>query len=61
VAKDVWTTLRMAHEGSKPVRKANIEMLEGQLNRFIMFDDESPQDMFNQLKKMINKAKALGC
>jgi hypothetical protein len=50
----------MAHEGSKPVRKAKIEMLEGQLNRFIMFDDESPQDIFNQLKKMANKANALG-
>jgi hypothetical protein len=36
VAKDVWTTLRMAHKGSKPMRKANIEMLEGQLNRFIV-------------------------
>ncbi len=60
VAKDVWTTLWMAHEGSKPVRMAKIEMLEGQLNRFIMFDDETPQDMFNRLKKMVNMAKALG-
>jgi hypothetical protein len=42
VAKDVWTTLWMAHEGSKPMRKAKIEMLEGQLNRLIMFDDKSP-------------------
>jgi hypothetical protein len=42
VVKDVWTTLWMAHEGSKPVRKAKIEMLEGQLKRLIMFDDESP-------------------
>jgi hypothetical protein len=42
VAKDVWTTLRMAHEGFKPVRKAKIEILEGKLNRFIMFDDETP-------------------
>jgi hypothetical protein len=33
-AKEVWTTLRMAHKGSKPVRKAKIDMLEGQLNRF---------------------------
>jgi hypothetical protein len=49
VAKDVWTTLRMAHEGSKPMRKTKIEMLEGQLNRFIMFDDESLQDIFSQL------------
>jgi hypothetical protein len=39
VAKDVWDTLQMAHEGSMPVRKAKLEMLEGQLNRFIMFDD----------------------
>jgi hypothetical protein len=59
VAKDIWDTLWMAHEGSRPMRKAKIEMIEGQLNRFIMFDDESPQDMFNRLKKMVNKAKAL--
>jgi hypothetical protein len=39
VAKDVWDTLQMTHEGSTPVRKAKLEMLEGQLNRFIMFDD----------------------
>jgi hypothetical protein len=25
-----------------------------------MFDDETPQDMFNHLKKLVNKAKALG-
>jgi hypothetical protein len=60
VTKDVWTTLQMAHEGSKPVRKAKVEMLEGQLNQFIMFDDETPHDMFNQLKKLVNKARALG-
>jgi hypothetical protein len=59
-AKEVWTTLWMAHEGSKPVRKAKIDMLEGQLNRFVIFDDETPQDMFNHLKKLVNMAKALG-
>jgi hypothetical protein len=50
----------MAHEGSKPVKKAKIDMLEGQLNKFVIFDDETPQDMFNRLKKLVNKAKALG-
>jgi hypothetical protein len=59
-AKEVWTTLRMAREGSKPMRKAKIDMLEGPLNRFFMFDDKTPQDMFNRLKKLVNKAKALG-
>jgi hypothetical protein len=60
VANDVWTTLRMAHEGSNPMRKANVEMLEGQLNHFIMYDDETPHEMFNRLKKLVNKARALG-
>jgi hypothetical protein len=50
----------MAHEGSKPVRKAKIDILDGKLNRFVMLDDETPQDMFNHLKKLVNKAKALG-
>jgi hypothetical protein len=50
----------MAHEEAKPMRKTKIDMLEGQLNRFVMFDDETPQDMFNRLKKLVNKAKALG-
>jgi hypothetical protein len=50
----------MAHEGSKAMRKGKIDMLEGQLNRFVMFDDETPQDMFNRLKKLVNKVKALG-
>jgi hypothetical protein len=50
----------MAHEGSKPMRKAKVEMLEGQLNRFIMYNDETTYEMFNRLKKLVNKARALG-
>jgi hypothetical protein len=58
-AKYVWTTLQTAHEGSKSVRKTKIDMLEGQLNRFVIFDDETPQDIFNHLNKLVNKAKTL--
>jgi hypothetical protein len=49
----------MTHEGSKPVRKVKVEMLEGQLNRFIMYDIETPHKMFNRLKKLVNKVRAL--
>jgi hypothetical protein len=42
------------------MRKANVEMLEGQLNRFIMYDDEMTHEMFNRLMKLVNKARALG-
>jgi hypothetical protein len=50
VAKDVWNTLRMAHEGSRHERKAKVEM----------YDDETPHEMFNQLKKLVNKGRDLG-
>jgi hypothetical protein len=50
----------MSHEGSKPVRKAKVEMLEGQLNCFIMYNDEMSYEMFNRLNKLVNKARALG-
>jgi hypothetical protein len=50
----------MAHEGSKPVRKANVKMFKGQLNCFIMYDDEILHEMFNWLKKLVNKARVLG-
>jgi hypothetical protein len=50
----------MAHEVSKPVRKTNVEMLEAQLNRLIMFDNETPHGMFNWLKKLVSKARAPG-
>jgi regulator of replication initiation timing len=59
VVKDIWTTLQIAHEGSKPVRNAKIKMLEGQLNCFIMYNDEMPHEIFNRLKKLVNKARAL--
>jgi hypothetical protein len=60
VAKDIWTTLWMAHEGFKHVRKDKVEMLEGKLNWIIMYDNETPHDMFNRLKKLVSKVRALG-
>jgi hypothetical protein len=60
VAKGVWNTFRMAHEGSRLVRKANVEMFEGQLNHFIMYDNEIPHELFNPLKKLVNKTRVLG-
>jgi hypothetical protein len=42
------------------MRKAKVEMLECQLNCFIMYDDETPHEMFNWLKKLVNKTRALG-
>jgi hypothetical protein len=35
-------------------------MLEGLLNQFIMYDNETPHEMSNRLKKLVNKTTALG-
>jgi hypothetical protein len=42
------------------VREGKIYALESELNHFVIKDDESPQDMYNYLNKIINKIKSLG-
>jgi hypothetical protein len=58
--KYIWDTLQRAHEGTKSVKKAKRQSIEGKLDRFIMLDDEDPQEMYNQLKKLANKVRAYG-
>jgi hypothetical protein len=59
-AKDIWDTLQRAHEGTKPVKKAKRQLIEGQPDRFVILDDEDPQEMYNRLKKLVNKVRAYG-
>jgi hypothetical protein len=44
-AKDIWDTLQRAHEGTKPMKKVKRQRIEGQLDWFVMLDDESSQEM----------------
>jgi hypothetical protein len=57
-AKDIFDTLQRAHEGTKPMKKAKRQLIEGQHDRFVMLDDEDPQEMYNQLMKLVNKVRA---
>jgi hypothetical protein len=41
--KDIWDTLQRAHEGTKPVKKANKQLIEGQHDKFVMLDNEDPK------------------
>jgi hypothetical protein len=34
--------LQRAHEGTNPIKKAKRQLIEGQLDRFVMLDDEDP-------------------
>jgi hypothetical protein len=42
VAKRIWDTLHLAHEGVDKVRRAKIDLLMAKLNRFVIFDGEGP-------------------
>jgi hypothetical protein len=42
------------------MKKAKIQLIEGQLDRFVMLDDESPQEIFNWLNRLLNKIRAYG-
>jgi hypothetical protein len=53
--KEIWDTLQRAHEGTKPMKKAKRQLIEGQLDRFVMLDDEGKQEMYNRIKKLVNK------
>jgi hypothetical protein len=59
-AKDIWDTLQRAREGTKLIKKATRQLIEGQLDRFVMLDDEDPQEIYNRLKKIVNKVRAYG-
>jgi bifunctional DNA-binding transcriptional regulator/antitoxin component of YhaV-PrlF toxin-antitoxin module len=59
-AKEVWDTLFINHDGTKQVREGRIRALKSELNCFVIKEDESPQDMYNLLNKIINKIKSLG-
>jgi hypothetical protein len=43
IAKEIWDTLLIAHEGVDKVKKSKINILMAELNRFTIFDGEGPQ------------------
>ena len=61
VAKQIWDTLHLAHEGVDKVRKTRIDLLMSKLNRFIILDGEGTQEMFNRLTTIVGKIKGYGC
>jgi hypothetical protein len=57
VSKKIWDTLHLAHEGVDKVRKARIDLLMAKLNRFVILDEEEPQEMFDRLMLIAGKIR----
>jgi hypothetical protein len=60
IAKEIWDTLHLAHEGVSKVKKSKIDLLMAQLNRFVTKDGEGPQEMFDRLILIVGKITGLG-
>jgi hypothetical protein len=60
IAKEIWDTLLIAHEGVDKVKKSKIDNLMAELNRFTIFDGEGPQEMFDRLMVIVGKIRDLG-
>jgi len=59
-AKQIWEALRTSFEGDKSVRKGNIELLHGELERFVFLQGETTQAMFDRLMALVNHIRTLG-
>jgi hypothetical protein len=54
-AKEIWDTLKIAHEGNTMTMIAKIELVEGELGRFAMKRGEEPIETYNSLKTLMNQ------
>jgi hypothetical protein len=58
-AKEIWDVLKTAHEGDEVTKITKREMIEGELDRFILNQGEERQAMYNRLKTMVNQVRNL--
>jgi hypothetical protein len=59
-AKEIWDTLKIAHEGNNATMITKMELVEGELGRFAMKRGEEPTDTYNRLKTLVNKIRSYG-
>jgi hypothetical protein len=41
IDKAIWDTLREAHEGTDEVREGKMDLLQGELEHFVVLDEET--------------------
>jgi hypothetical protein len=59
-AKEIWDTLKIAHERNDATMITKTEFVEGELGRFSMKRGEEPTDTYNMLKTLVNKIRSYG-
>jgi hypothetical protein len=59
-AKQIWDTVKISHEGNDTTMITKMELVEGQLGRFVMIRGEEPTQTYNRLKTLVNKILIYG-
>jgi hypothetical protein len=59
-AKDIWDVLKTAHEGDEVIRITKRETIEGELGRFMLYQGEEPQAMYNRSRPWSTKCATSG-
>ena len=57
--KEIWDTLKMSHEVSEEVHESKIDLIQGELEAFVMNKDEMIEKMYNRLKLLIIEIRGL--
>jgi hypothetical protein len=60
IAKDIWDTLQLSHEGTDVVKEGKMDVLQGELESFVMKKDESLKEMHDHLKLLVTEIRMLG-
>jgi CRISPR/Cas system CMR-associated protein Cmr1 (group 7 of RAMP superfamily) len=55
----IFDTLHVAHEGVDKVRQSKIDILMAKLNRFVILENEGPQEIFDRLMVIVGKIRGL--
>ncbi|RLN07834.1 hypothetical protein C2845_PM11G11040 [Panicum miliaceum] len=59
-AKKIWETLQMSHESNDEVKEGKMDLLQGDLEAFVMKKDETVQQMHDRLTLLVIEIKSLG-
>ncbi|GJZ59886.1 retrovirus-related pol polyprotein from transposon TNT 1-94 [Tanacetum coccineum] len=58
-AKEIWKTLLITHQGNSQVKDNKIDLLVQQYEQFVIFEDESINNVFARFNTIITSLKAL--
>ena len=60
IAKKIWDTLREAHKGTNQVPEGKMDLLQGELEHFVMNDDKIVAQMYERLMVLVSDIATLG-